>query len=72
MGSTKVLFSHVNSIHKKYIIKDNGNDNHNVCGFIRINNVWKQYMNKNMNQQQLGSIMCRVAYPRKCNPNCQL
>ena len=69
--TTQVLYNH-NNPPKKYIIKTLTNGTYNVCGFVRINTIWRQTINKNMNGNQLQQITCRRKMPVQCNASCQL
>ena len=57
MVSQQILYNHGYNT-KKYIINTINSSTYQVCGFIYMNDCWKQMMNKTLNQSQLNNLLC--------------
>ena len=58
--------------YKKFIVTKYPNDKYLIIGFLRINNVWRQFMHDKVTSKRFSEIICRIPMPKKCNDNCTL
>ena len=58
--------------YKKFIVTFYPKHIYKVIGFIKVNGIWKQFMDHLLNSDQFCKISQRIPLPKICNPNCQL